>query len=134
MHNELAAGIEHVLGLSLIHYTMCTVAKPAGKGCLVTNELVQVHLHGLGISGPLVKFQQESGKLLGGITIDNCSAPFLNGPFPLEGSLSANPHNENSTLGLTSGSGSELLFAGNVATFVAEYQAEMQGGGLLEFR
>lgn len=134
LHNELAAGTEHALGSSTIHYTMCSVAKPAGKGCLVQNELVLVQTHALGVSGPLVRFDPETGKTFTTITIDGCSASSLNGAFPVEGFASAKANNGNSTLEFTTSSGSELLFAGNTATFVGTYQVEMKGGGLLEIK
>jgi hypothetical protein len=134
--NVLSAGIEHFLGLTFLHFLKCTVTKPAGKGCLVTNELILVHSHILGLivgGVPRVQFYPLSGNFTN-INIDGCSNPTLNGTFPMAGSLQAIPNNTTSTLELTESSGSELEFAGNSATFTGNFAIEMKGGGALEFK
>lgn len=132
--NVLTAGIEHFLGLHFIHFTMCLVEKPAGKGCLIQNELIIAHVHVLGISGPLVKATAEGGSTISTVTLDGCSAGALNKSFTAEGFISARPNNANSTIAYTTSSGSELKFGGNPATFIGEFKVEMLGGGELEIK
>lgn len=132
--NVLTTGIEHFLSLHWVHFLRCTVVKPAGKGCLVKNELILVHVHILGVAGPLVRATPEGGNPITLITIDNCSNTALNGVFPAEGSLSATPNNTNSTIEYTATSGSLLTFGGNPAKFIATFGYEMLGGGLLEIK
>lgn len=134
LENVLTAGIEHSLGSSSIHYTMCSVAKPAGKGCLVQNELVLATTHSLTLKGPLVLFSAETNNTFTTITLDGCSAEALNKGFKVEGAASAIPNNANSTLEFTLTSGSALKFGGNAATFQATYKIEMLGGGELEIK
>lgn len=134
LENVLTAGIEHTLGLFPMHYTMCSVAKPAGKGCLIQNELLLVNAHILAVNGPLVHFTPEGGNVFTTLTLDGCSAEALDKGFSFEGSLSALPNNTNSTLEFTLSSGSHLKFGGNAAVFQGTFKVEMLSGGELEFR
>jgi hypothetical protein len=134
--NVLTAGIEHFLGLTAFHFLKCTVTKPAGKGCLVENGLIRMHSHILGliIGGvPRLRFAPLAGNFAN-INIDGCSNSALNGSFPMGGFLQAIPNNGSSKLEFNESSGSEPVFAGNAATFVANFAVEMTGGGALEFR
>jgi hypothetical protein len=134
--NVLTTGIEHFLGLTFFHFLKCTVTKPAGKGCLVENGLVRVHSHILGliIGGvPRIRFAPLAGNFAN-INIDGCSNSALNGSFPVAGFAQAIPNNTSSKLEFTEGSGSGLEFAGNAATFIANFAVEMTGGGALEFK
>jgi hypothetical protein len=134
IENVLTPGVEHFLGLHFVHFLKCKVVKPAGQGCLVKNELILVHVHILGVSGPLVHATPEGGNPIALITIDGCSNSALNTTFSAEGSLSAIPNNTNSTIEYTASSGSELRLGGNAAKFTAIFQDEMKGGGLLELK
>jgi hypothetical protein len=123
------------LSNATVHYTQCTVAAPAGQGCLVNNGLVLVTAHdALELGGPTSfkdKFSPGPGLPFTTISIDGCTTTALNGNFNVTGTATALANNANSTLEFTTTSGSALKFGGNPATYVDTVLVLMAGGGTI---
>jgi hypothetical protein len=90
-----------VRGAVMFTYTGCTVQKPAGKGCKVSEEKITIGESTIGWVGKMelttqatgmgVRFVQGEGGPLASIKIEGCSIAGLNNTFPLSGSFTATP-------------------------------------------
>lgn len=134
VENVLTSGVEHFLGLHLVHFLKCTMPKPAAGECKVHNELIHVHVHVLGIPGPAVEATPEQNPYLTLVTVENCRNSSLNGTYEVTGTLVASANNTDSTIEYTETSGSNLKVGANAAVFLDTFQIEMKGGGLLELK
>jgi hypothetical protein len=75
-------------GTGTLEYTGCTVAKPAGKGCVVNGGKVTTsELAGESEGAGTLAFKPASGTTFATITIASCSVTALNNPFPVTGSV-----------------------------------------------
>ena len=132
VENSEALGMGHSLGE--LHYLSCSINKPSGQGCLVSNSLILVRevlnlllLHE-GSGFYLVDFSPESGNTLTSITIDGCTNTSLNNTFKMNGTLRGLVSNTNSSVKFNSTTGSKLTLGGNPATYTDEIQYVMEGG------
>ena len=117
-----------------LHYLKCAVAAPAGQGCLVLNELVQVAptndllLLLTPSAGYRDDFTPAAGTAFAAILIDHCTTEALNGTFNVTGAAAAEVNNATSNLEFTEKSGSALKFGGNAATYVDTIHVLTLGG------
>jgi hypothetical protein len=136
VENSEALGMGHSLGE--LHYLSCSIKKPAGQGCLVSNSLILVKevlnlllLHE-GSGFYLVDFSPESGTTFTSITIDGCTNTSLNNTFKVNGTARGLVNNSNSSVNFSSTTGSKLTLGGNPATYTDEIQFVMAGGEALK--
>lgn len=76
-------------GTGVIEYSGCSVAKPAGKGCVVTGGAVntkELFATTKGLTGEL-EFTPVSGTEFASVPISSCSVSGLNNTFPVTGSI-----------------------------------------------
>lgn len=87
---ELTNAESGVTGTGVIEYSGCTVAKPAGKGCVVTGGAVTTKtLKGttVGQAANKLLLSPNSGTEIATLQIEKCSIGALNNKFPVTGSV-----------------------------------------------
>jgi hypothetical protein len=116
--NNSGEGTEWVEGKGKIHYTGCSVTKPAGKGCKVKGSKVDTEELSATTKGQAASKLAFSpvGEKFANITIEGCSVAALNNTFPVTGSLVADTNGATTTTthaGITAQK--TLTFGGNPA-------------------
>jgi hypothetical protein len=107
-----------VKGTGVLHYTSCSVTKPAGIGCAVKESKVdteELKATTNGLAANQLKFE-HAGTKFASITIEGCSTAALNKTFPVTGSLIATTSGATTTTthaGITAEG--TLIFGGSAA-------------------
>jgi hypothetical protein len=117
LKNQLLGEEHHITGSGIVlTYTGCTVPVPAGQECriagggIITTNSLKATSNASG-----VLFESTSGGAFTTLSIEGCRSTFLNGSFPITGSVTAIPNG--ATLEVTKASSeSTLKFAGQKAT------------------
>jgi hypothetical protein len=77
-------------GEGTLTYKECVVLKPAGKSCVVKEEMVTTELlTAISEGASTLAFKPKAGTTFAGITIEKCTVEALNNTFPVTGTLKA---------------------------------------------
>jgi hypothetical protein len=88
MTNKEVEGAMVAHGEGTLTYTGCTVLKPAGKSCVVKEEMVTTQpLTAISEGAGILNFKPVAGTKFADITIEKCTVLALNNTFPVTGTL-----------------------------------------------
>lgn len=123
-------GVMQVEGKEIVfQYSTCTVLKPAGKGCVISEPIKTKTLVAISeeSGGTKFKYSPASGTEIGSLTLSGCSVSALNNTFPMTGTITALVNGSKpATLEFTSTS-SALKIAGQAGTYFGTVHRKMAG-------